>query len=91
MSSDSIAHRVDDFFGQGGRVLCRSGGEVLSRGIFDTGYGLVRDVMVAEGCKAADSGAVACEAPAFGPVLAVAACVHPGKVALKLFKKVEVS
>ena len=66
MSSDSIAHRVNDFFGQGGRVLCRSGGEVLSRGIFDTGYGL-------------------------GPVLAVAACVHPGKVALKLFKKVEVS
>ena len=47
MPSDSVADRVDDFFGQGGRILGSGGGEVLSGGIFDTGYGLVRNVVVA--------------------------------------------
>ena len=78
MPSDPIANGVYDLFGQGGRVLGSGSGEILSGGIFDTGYGLMFNVMVAKGCKATYSGAVACEAPAFGPVLAVAACIHPG-------------
>ena len=72
------ADGVDDFLSQGRRIFGCCSGDVLPCFAFNPGDGLVCKVMIAQGSKAAYLGTVASEAPAFGPVLTVAACVHPG-------------